>query len=71
MELARGRPDSAIDHATKALQIHRETGYRLAEARTLRLLGKALRDLSREEDARACCQEALAILVDLGIPEGA
>jgi DNA-binding SARP family transcriptional activator len=71
VELSRGRPESAIDHATRALRIHRETGYRLAEARTLRLLGKALRDLVREEEAAARCKEALAILADLGLPERA
>jgi tetratricopeptide (TPR) repeat protein len=40
IHLARRRRDDAIEHATHALAIHRETGDRLGEARTLAVLAR-------------------------------
>jgi tetratricopeptide (TPR) repeat protein/DNA-binding SARP family transcriptional activator len=39
--LALGRPADAVEHARRALAIHRETGHRLGEARSLAVLERA------------------------------
>jgi hypothetical protein len=65
-ELACGRPDQAVEHAREALAIHRETGHRLGEARTLRILGHAIRRTEGTDTALPHWHAALAILADAG-----
>lgn len=55
-------------HAAKAIDIQRKTGHRLGLARSLRVLGDALRDTNRSA-ATTYWQEATDLLTDIGTPE--
>jgi tetratricopeptide (TPR) repeat protein len=64
-----GRFDEAIHCARRSLAINREFGSRGGEGRSLNLLGVALQNTQGIEAARACWQEALHILAELGLPQ--
>jgi hypothetical protein len=66
VQLACGRPGQAAEHAREALAVHRETGHRLGEARTLRVLGHAIRRTEGTNAALPHWHAALAILDDAG-----
>jgi len=66
IQLACGRPDQAVEHAREALAVHRKTGHRLGEARTLRILGQANRRTEGTDAALPHWHAALAILADAG-----
>jgi hypothetical protein len=61
--------DQAAEHARRALGLHRDTGYRLGEARTLMVLGHVRRQADGEEAAIPCWRQALAIFAEIGAPE--
>ncbi|WP_412543737.1 BTAD domain-containing putative transcriptional regulator [Longispora sp. K20-0274] len=52
-----GRPGPAVDEARRALAGHRASGFRLAEAWTLALLGGLLADPALVAEAEAICGE--------------
>jgi DNA-binding SARP family transcriptional activator len=62
-------PERAADYAEQALAIHRETGHRLGQARTLRILGYALYHTGGIGAARSPWREALALFTSVGTPE--
>jgi mannose/cellobiose epimerase-like protein (N-acyl-D-glucosamine 2-epimerase family) len=66
VQLACGRPGQAAEHAREALAVHRKTGHRLGEARTLRILGQANRRTEGTDAALPHWHAALAILADAG-----
>jgi len=66
IELILGQRDHAAERAGQALAIHRETGHRLGEARTLRLLGEALLPTKDADAALPHWRAALAIFDDAG-----
>src|SRR5439155_26827174 len=66
--LAQCRPHLAIDEARAALELHRHTGYRLGEARTLVLLGKAVAPDDRSA-AVGHWRRALGVFTDIGTSE--
>jgi tetratricopeptide (TPR) repeat protein len=66
LQLANDRSDQAIDYAERALASHRRTGDRLGIARTLIVLGRAVK---RPDAALPHWQEALELLAELGAPE--
>jgi hypothetical protein len=65
VHVAAGDPCRAGECARRALDIQRETGHRLGEARALTVLGRAIGGAAAQAPWRA----ALAITVDLGVPE--
>jgi tetratricopeptide (TPR) repeat protein len=68
--LAQDNADQAAFQARQALAVHRETGYRLGAARTLVVLGLALRRGSRHRQAALRhWQQALALFTDIGSPD--
>jgi DNA-binding SARP family transcriptional activator len=64
-----GDHQTAIDQAAEALPVHREVGHRIGEARTLRTLGHAERQIHGQEAVRPHWPDALAIFTELGTPE--
>ena len=66
IQLACGRSGQAVEQATAALTVHRETGHRLGEARTLRVLGHAVRRTEGTDAALPHWHVALAIFADAG-----
>jgi tetratricopeptide (TPR) repeat protein/DNA-binding XRE family transcriptional regulator len=66
---ALGHHHQARAHAEQALELHRQTGHRLGQARTLYLLGLVLRDTGGAQAAVTCWQQALALFTDIGSPE--
>lgn len=66
---ALGHHRQALTHAELALGLHRRTGHRLGQARTLRLLGLVLRDTDGAEAAVGCWRQALDLFTDIGSPE--
>lgn len=64
-----GRQDEALGHAKQALDLYRQTRHRLGVARTLHVLGTALRDAGDPQAAARCWQEALELLTGTGSPE--
>jgi tetratricopeptide (TPR) repeat protein len=69
--LAQGQHDEAARHARSALAVHRRTGHRLGEARTLVILGNALREATGAAVARRCWREALELFSESGWAEAA
>jgi tetratricopeptide (TPR) repeat protein len=69
IHLDRGDHAEANRYATRALAVHRSTGYRLGEARALSSLGRAARKAQRQTAALAYWQAALHLFADLGVPE--
>lgn len=61
-------PATAATRAEEALAVHRETGYLLGAARTLRLLGQAR--LATHGTTEPFWPEALALFTRIGTPEG-
>lgn len=61
--------DGATAHAHEALELHRDTGYRLGIARTLAVLAEALERSGDPETAAAHRREANALFADIGTPE--
>jgi DNA-binding SARP family transcriptional activator len=70
LDLDDGRPDSAVDHADRAVAIHRETGHRPGEAQALLVLANALAGAGRDGEAEAARQRGRAMLADMGIRAG-
>jgi hypothetical protein len=68
--LRAGDLDAARDEATRAEQTYRDTGYRLGQARALRLLGAILID-SDPGEATTAGKAALAVFDEIGTPEAA
>jgi DNA-binding SARP family transcriptional activator len=66
IQLACGRSGQAVEDARQALAVHRETGHRLGEARTLRVLGHAVRRTEGTDAAPPHWHAALAIFADAG-----
>lgn len=62
VQLALGRPESAIEYGEQALAIHRETGHFLGTARAHHVLGEARAD-------RDQLYEALRMFEEFGSPE--
>ena len=58
-----------MEHARAALDLHRATGQRIGEARTLVVLGRLLRDAGDALGAASARREALALFTDIGAPE--
>jgi Tetratricopeptide repeat len=69
IDLDLDQPDQAREHAEQALALHRVTGQRLGQARTLVILGHALRRTDGSQAALPCWQEALALFTECGSPE--
>jgi tetratricopeptide (TPR) repeat protein/transcriptional regulator with XRE-family HTH domain len=70
IHLLRGDPRRGARLGWQALAIHRETGHRLGEARTLLLLGHALRERDRSTtSARESWERALALFTTMRTPE--
>ncbi len=67
IQLGRGRAAEAIAEAGLALAIHRETGYRPAEADALALIGRAYGDEDPEQ-AERYAREAYALYAAMGMP---
>jgi DNA-binding SARP family transcriptional activator/tetratricopeptide (TPR) repeat protein/DNA-binding XRE family transcriptional regulator len=67
--LARGHHGQAVEHAHQALAIHRRASHRLGQARTLVILGHALRNAQDADAAQPCWRQALALLTNIGSPE--
>jgi tetratricopeptide (TPR) repeat protein len=68
IQLAQDQRHRAIQLASQALAIQRDTGHRLGQAHTLLVLGHAL----RTEGADAALphwQQALALFTEIGTPE--
>ncbi|TWP53828.1 tetratricopeptide repeat protein [Lentzea tibetensis] len=65
IELAQHDTDRAVRHARRALSVHRGTGHRLGQAQALLVLGNALRHTAAGRGYR---QEAVALLLDIGVP---
>lgn len=63
----RGGHAEAVTHARQALELHRETGHRLGEARALQLLATLLEDVDIAW-ATIAQDEAAALLADIGAP---
>jgi hypothetical protein len=53
----------------QALALHRQTGHRLGQARTLLVVGHALRRTGDTDAALSRWREALALFTDIGSPE--
>ena len=69
VHLDQGELDLAIRRARHAATLHHEAGHRLGEARTLLVLGHALRQGGDTESAHSCLQRARALFQDVGSPE--
>jgi hypothetical protein len=66
----RGHHAEAIHHATTALSLHRDAGYRLGLARALTAYGSALSAAGDMDDrAEAAWHEALMVFHEVGAPE--
>jgi tetratricopeptide (TPR) repeat protein len=63
--IAPERPDEAVQHLRRALELAREDGHKHNEAWCLNCLGVALRQMGRYEEALACHREAFALLDEL------
>ncbi|CAM3738942.1 BTAD domain-containing putative transcriptional regulator [Kibdelosporangium persicum] len=59
----------AVSLARQALAVHRETGYRLGIARTLRTLGDAVCQVEGTRSALPHWQEAVELFTGIGSPE--
>jgi len=70
LHLDRGQPAQALRLCGWAIAVHRETGHRLALARTHLVAAHALRALHRHREARAHRQRALTIFAETGAPPG-
>jgi tetratricopeptide (TPR) repeat protein len=64
-------PGRALDHAQRALRVHRETEYRLGEAHTLQLLGSLAHDAGDLAVAVHHWRDALDLFTDIGSPDAA
>ncbi|MEU9149889.1 hypothetical protein AB0D59_04950 [Streptomyces sp. NPDC048417] len=62
-----GAYDTAITLGEEALAVHRQTGHRLGEARTLVALGRALHK-TKDAAAGPARHQALAVFSDVGVP---
>ena len=69
LHVSAGHPGRGEELADQALAIHRRTGHRLGEARTLRTLGDAHRQSGRLTSAISLWQHGLALLTTIGSPE--
>jgi Flp pilus assembly protein TadD len=69
IRLDRNDVDQAIHDANEAVAVHRETGDRLGEARTLVLLGRALHRSGQSDAALSQWRQALALFTELGTPD--
>src|SRR5262245_7946594 len=69
MHVSAGHPRRGAELADQALAIHRRTGHRLGEARTLRTLGRAHHQSGHLTSAVAIWQHGLALLTTIGSPE--
>ncbi|SNS94462.1 DNA-binding transcriptional activator of the SARP family [Asanoa hainanensis] len=69
IHLRNGDIDGAVDSGQRALTLHRQTGHRLGEARSLRLLGDIARANGLGTIAREQWHAALALLSELGSGE--
>jgi tetratricopeptide (TPR) repeat protein len=69
IHLAGNRVDRCVAAAREALAIHRETGHRLGEARTLVILGDALLRADGRDAAMSAWQRSYAIFETAGVPE--
>jgi hypothetical protein len=67
-ELLRGHRRGA-GMTQQELASHRTTGHRLGQARTLVILGHALRHAQDADAAHPCWQQALSLLTNIGSPE--
>ncbi|NUR88387.1 MAG: tetratricopeptide repeat protein, partial [Nonomuraea sp.] len=63
--IADERPQEAVDHLNRALELAREDGHKHNEAWCLNCLGVALRRMGRYEEALASHREAFALLEEL------
>ncbi|MEV0893983.1 BTAD domain-containing putative transcriptional regulator [Promicromonospora sp. NPDC050262] len=61
-----GRPDEALDHAERALDLFRGSGDRVGEGRTESAVGLYLRRLGKLDDALAASQHACTTLTEAG-----
>jgi len=68
IQLAQDQRHRAIQLASQALAIQRDTGHRLGQAHTLLVLGHALRTESADA-ALPHWQQALALFTKIGTPE--
>jgi transcriptional regulator with XRE-family HTH domain/tetratricopeptide (TPR) repeat protein len=66
-----GQLDAAVDEATAAAELNRQTGHRQNEAGAMAVLGRALRDRGHPEQARRHWLGAMAIFTELGDPQAA
>lgn len=64
-----GEPAACEESCEEALLVFRRTGQRLARARTLITLGRALHAMGRRDAARSAWRRAHAIAADAGAPE--
>jgi tetratricopeptide (TPR) repeat protein len=69
LHVSAGHPRRGAELADQALEIHRRTGHRLGEARTLRTLGDAHHQNGRLTSAMSFWQHGLALLTTIGSPE--
>jgi DNA-binding SARP family transcriptional activator/tetratricopeptide (TPR) repeat protein/DNA-binding XRE family transcriptional regulator len=67
--LTQSQHDQAVTLSRQALRLHRQTGHRLGQARTLVILGHALRHTGRAAAALPCWHEALATFSEIGAPD--
>jgi DNA-binding SARP family transcriptional activator/tetratricopeptide (TPR) repeat protein len=67
--LARGSYDQAARQGRRALAIQARTGHRLGRARSLVVLGQALRHAGDAQAAAACLQEAITLFAGISAPE--
>jgi tetratricopeptide (TPR) repeat protein len=58
-----------VASAEEALAVAREIDQRFGEGRALAVLGRALDQDGRRAEARACWEQALGVLEDLGAPD--
>lgn len=63
------RPDDAVERGVEALRRHRETGYRLHEARTLCWLGDAYGARGDRDLAVECWTRACGVYTEIGTAE--
>jgi DNA-binding SARP family transcriptional activator/tetratricopeptide (TPR) repeat protein len=66
--LSRGETEQAAEHGEQALKIHRETGHRLGEARTLAELADVFEVTEGVEAARPWRERARYAFTTLGVP---
>jgi len=66
IHLAQNDPSSAIEHASRGLEISRTCQYRIDEAQALWVLGEALRTQGERAEAELCLQSAISIFNEIG-----